>query len=133
MENFKINKLLLCGTILGLISVIMGAFGDHALDLTQENVESLNTAIRYNMLYAVLITCIALVRFTSVSNHLSKKLLLTGGIFASGVILFSFGIYASIFTKISDFTYLTPLGGLIIIAGWIYAAFLSVNTHKSIS
>lgn len=126
------NWLLFCGALLGLISVIFGAAGDHVLDLTPEQSQSLDTAIRYNMLYAVLITSIALVRFTGVSDNLSKKLLLTGGIFTLGAVLFSFGIYVSIFTKISDFTYLTPLGGVIIMAGWIYAAFLSVTAHKSL-
>lgn len=52
------NRLLLCGAALGLVSAIMGALGDHAFDLTPEKVESLDTAIRYNMIYAVLIVAL---------------------------------------------------------------------------
>ncbi len=112
------NGLLLSGALLGLVSVIFGAAGDHFLTLTPEQSESLDTAIRYNMLYAVLITGIALIRFADIPAILSKRLRLTGVIFAVGAVLFSFGIYASIITGIATLTYLTPIGGLTIMAGW---------------
>lgn len=117
------NWLLFCGALLGLISVIFGAAGDHFLELTPEQADSLNTAIRYNMLYAVLITGIALVRFTDISANFSKNLLITGIIFIIGTVLFSFGIYASIITRVAALTYLTPAGGLAIMAGWVSLIF----------
>ncbi|MGH1398012.1 MAG: DUF423 domain-containing protein [Alphaproteobacteria bacterium] len=119
--------LLFCGALLGLISVIFGAAGDHFLDLTPEQADSLDTAIRYNMLYAVLITSIALVRFADIQVKLSKKLMTTGVIFAVGTALFSFGIYAEIITGISFLVYLTPLGGLTLMVGWVSLAFTSIT------
>ena len=62
------NRLLLCGATLGLISVIMGALGDHGFDLTPERAESMGTAIRYNMLYAVLIVANRC-RFGQICRH----------------------------------------------------------------
>ncbi len=117
------NRLLLCGAVLGLVSVIMGALGDHAFDLTPEKAESFETAIRYNMIYAVLIAALALA-------PVDKKLCISGYIFALGTALFSLSIYASLATGITQFTYITPVGGITIMCGWmilIYKA-LKVKT-----
>jgi uncharacterized membrane protein YgdD (TMEM256/DUF423 family) len=119
MGGRVMNGLLFSGAVLGLISVVFGAAGDHFLDLTPEQSESLDTAIRYNMLYAILITGIALVQFANIPEKLSKKLMVTGSIFTVGTALFSFGIYTSIITGFSALTYLTPIGGLTIMAGWV--------------
>jgi len=105
------NKLLICGAALGLVSVIMGSLGDHGFDLTPEKAESLATAIRYNMLYAILITALALA-------PPEKKLILPGIIFTIGAALFSFSIYAALITGIEQLTYITPVGGIAIMAGW---------------
>ncbi len=105
------NRLLLCGALLGLISVIMGAMSDHAFMLTPDKADSLETAIRYNMLYAVLIVVLAMA-------PAEKKLQVPGFIFVLGSFLFSFGIYAAIITGIEPLTYVTPFGGLMIIGGW---------------
>lgn len=106
------NKLLLCGAVLGLVSVIMGALGDHAFDLTPEKAESLDTAIRYNMIYAVLVASLALA-------PADKKLCISGYIFALGTALFSLSIYASLVTGMTQLTYITPVGGITIMAGWV--------------
>ena len=113
------NYLLFCGAVLGLISVVFGAAGDHFIELTPKQSDSFDTAIRYNMLYAVLIICIALVREVNISKQLSKWLLITGLIFTVGTVLFSFSIYASVITNISEITYIVPFGGLMLMAGWI--------------
>jgi uncharacterized membrane protein YgdD (TMEM256/DUF423 family) len=133
MEARIMNGLLFSGAVLGLISVIFGAAGDHFLTLSSEQAESLDTAIRYNMLYAVLITGIALIRIADIPTSLSKRLWITGVIFAVGTVLFSFGIYISIITGLSALTYLTPIGGLTIMAGWGYlmrVAFQSISSPK---
>lgn len=116
------NKLLLCGAGLGLVSVITGALGDHALSLDPKSAESLDTAIRYNMLYAVLVTVLALV-------PAGKNLCVSGFIFTLGTILFSFSIYAAIVTGLGMLTYVTPVGGLTIMLGW--AALIRAGFSKN--
>jgi len=112
MEGIIMNRLLLCGAALGLVSVIMGALGDHAFDLTPEKAGSLETAIRYNMIYAVLIVALAL-------SSADKKLRISGYIFTLGTALFSLSIYTSLATSVEQLTYVTPVGGITIMAGWI--------------
>ncbi len=117
------NKLLLFGAILGLISVIMGALGDHAFALSSEQAESMDTAIRYNMLYAILIVVLAL-------QPSEKKLFLAGFTFALGTSLFSFSIYAALISGIAQFTYLTPIGGITIIFGWAFLIYVALKSKK---
>lgn len=117
------NKLLLCGAALGLFSVIMGALGDHGFDLTPEKSESLATAIRYNMLYAVLIVVLALA-------PPEKKLIIPGVIFTIGAALFSLSIYAALITSIEQLTYITPLGGMTIMAGWAALIYKALKPEK---
>lgn len=106
------NRLLLCGAALGLVSVIMGALGDHSFELTPEKAESLETAIRYNMIYAVLIVALALA-------PADKKLRIAGYIFTLGTALFSVSIYASLAMGIEQLKYITPIGGITIMSGWV--------------
>lgn len=124
MEGDNMNKLLLCGAALGLVSVIMGALGDHAFDLTPKNAESLDTGIRYNMIYAVLIVALALA-------PADKKLRIAGYIFALGTAVFSFSIYASLILGIEQLTYITPLGGVIVMSGWVVLIWHSLNHQNS--
>lgn len=109
------NKILFYGAILGLISVIMGALGDHAFDFTPEQSESIATAIRYNMVYAVLITVLA-------CAPAQKKLHIPALIFAIGTSIFSFSIYIALISEIEQITYLTPIGGIILMLAWIFLA-----------
>lgn len=118
------NRLLLCGAVLGLVSVIMGALGDHAFDLTPEKAESLETAIRYNMIYAVLIVALALA-------PADKKLLISGYVFTLGTALFSFSIYASLAMGIEQFTYMTPVGGITIMCGWAILIYVALKLKTS--
>ena len=108
--------------MLGLISVIMGAIGDHSFDLNLKQAESLDTAIRYNMIYAVLVVAIALAQP-------DRKLILAGFIFAAGAAVFSFSIYAAIITGMGFLTYLTPFGGMCIIAGWVALIWSSTKKY----
>ncbi len=122
------NRLLVCGAALGLVSVIMGALGDHAFTLAPEKADSFETAVRYNMLYAVLIVVLAMV-------PAERKLYIPGFIFALGTFLFSFSIYAADMIGLEWLTYLTPVGGLTVMGGWaalIFRAGLPLSARASV-
>jgi uncharacterized membrane protein YgdD (TMEM256/DUF423 family) len=117
------NKILASGAALGLISVIMGALGDHAFTIAPEKLHSLETAIRYNMLYAVLITALCLA-------PKDYKLYAPAILFTIGTTIFCFSIYAALLSGISQLTYLTPFGGLTLMAAWASLIYKGV-TYKS--
>ncbi len=120
MENFRIKYFLPIGAFWGFISVLMDALADHAAIFQTIAPESLMTAIRYNMVYAVLITVLSVVHMPV---PLKKPIIA----FTSGSILFSGGIYLAALTGISIFAYATPVGGLLLMIGWIILFFYGLR------
>lgn len=114
------NKLLFTGALLGLLSVTIGAMADHAFDLDEASLVSVQTAIRYNMLYAAIITILSLLR-------VDKMVVMAGYIFAAGTLLFAGGIYGAYIGGVSAMVYLTPAGGITLMIGWLFLAVFSLR------
>jgi len=114
------NRLLLAGALLGLLSVAMGALGDHSFDLSAAAAAGFGTAVRYNMLYAVLVVALSLAPAV-------WRLTLPAGLFALGAALFCLSIYAGSISGMRPFFYLTPVGGSILMAGWAALIFRALK------
>ncbi len=99
------------GALLAALSVILGAFGAHALrdSLPDAHLATFQTAVQYQFYHAV--GMILTARFS--------KLKKVGWIFLAGVILFSGSLYLLVLTDVKQFGMITPLGGLLFITGWI--------------
>lgn len=126
------KKLLITGSILGLLAVILGAFGAHGLkeSLTTEALNSFETGVRYQMYHAFLLL------LAGASFKLSEKALKTLlYLVLSGIILFSGSIYL-LTTKsitgidISAIAWVTPIGGALLIAGWAMLLFNFIKFTK---
>lgn len=115
------NLALLCGTIFGLIAVILGAFAAHALKkkLTEDQQTSFETGVRYQFYHALVLLLVGFAQ--------SADLIQPGAytwLFISGTILFSFSIYGLCLTAAfgSKWRFLgpvTPIGGSLLVAGWV--------------
>lgn len=111
---------LVFGAVYGMLSVILGAFGAHALKkiLSVERLESFETGVRYQM-YAAFFLLIAgyILRFDTSSQRWISILMIVG------TMLFSFSIYG---LSLQDYFGMnlkflgpiTPLGGLFMILSW---------------
>jgi uncharacterized membrane protein YgdD (TMEM256/DUF423 family) len=111
-------KNLIIACFLGLTAVILGAFGAHALKetLTPDQLQSFETAIRYQM-YHVLILL-----FLNTYDRVSEKQKNTiSYLFFAGILFFSGSIYLIQLTSVTaaSIWFVTPLGGLFLIIGWI--------------
>jgi len=114
--------ILLTGTVLGALGVGLGAFGAHALKnlLTQNGrLETYELAVRYQFYHALAILFIGALmeKFTGQGMQWAFLLML------SGVILFSGSLYFYALTSIKGFAMVTPIGGLLLLAGWIMLAY----------
>lgn len=116
---------------LGGVTIILGAFGAHALkeSLAPEALNSFETAVRYQMYHVIVLL---LVNFTDhISLNLKNKLTL---VFISGIALFSGSIYLIYLlgVPVSSIWFVTPLGGFILIIGWIllFYEFLKKSLKK---
>jgi uncharacterized membrane protein YgdD (TMEM256/DUF423 family) len=115
------KKLLLLGTILGLLSVVLGAFGAHGLKalVSAEAVQSYETGVRYQMYHALLLLVVGSHNLVS-----SKSKTIIFYLVLSGIILFSGSIYGLATNTLTAFNFkliafVTPLGGLLLILSWV--------------
>ena len=123
---------LFSGAIYGSLSVIMGALGAHALKkvLTLEKLQSFEIGVKYQMYHAIVLLAVGF--FFSFSSRVEQ---LMGWSFIVGVFLFSVSIYllslASVWQVNLSFLWpVTPLGGLIMIIGWILLLLSIVKIEK---
>ena len=114
------KKLLSTAAILGMIAIILGAFGAHALKkvLSIEQLATFETGVRYQMYHALFLLFIGLL--DNVTEK-TKKTIFFLVIF--GVILFSGSIYLLATNDLTAFDFksigfLTPIGGLLLIMAW---------------
>lgn len=106
------------GGILAALSVAIGAFGAHGLKdylAKTGRADVFETAVKYQFYHVFGIIIVALL----MSNYNSKLLNYSGYAFLGGIVLFSGSLYALIATQNTKLGAITPLGGLLFIAGWV--------------
>lgn len=131
------NPILFLGALLGLMAVMMAAYVDHVLgaNLTQATLGILDTALRYHALYAILIAALGLSLYAPLPPRLLSHLSLCAWAFIIGILLFSFGIYASVLTGFTAAVRVTPIGGVLLMLGWLIllsVALLKVRRERFI-
>jgi len=108
------------GALSGAISVLLGAFGAHALRerLTPQLLDTFETGVRYEIYHALAILFVAYALTRWSSNLIGYA----GWAFVLGTLLFSGSLYLLALTGIRVFGAITPLGGVAFIAGWFMLA-----------
>lgn len=111
---------LLFGSLLGLLAVVFGAFGAHALKkiLNEDQLKSFETGVKYQMYHAIVLLVVG---FNLELTATSEKYMVYA--FLVGILLFSFSIYGLVLSdakgkKLRFLGPITPLGGLLLVAGW---------------
>lgn len=118
------------------IAVILGAMGAHALAdvLSPAQLDSFKTGVRYQAWHSLAIFIVMLLPHAYISNRLKSRIAM---LFIGGIILFSFSIYLlsmrSIF-KIESLASvlgpITPMGGVLLISGWIILGFALLKSKS---
>lgn len=108
------------GSLLGLLAVVFGAFGAHALKKTfsEDQLKNFETGVKYQMYHAIVLLILGF--NLNLTTSLEKYMICC---FIAGTFLFSFSIYgltlsASKGKKLRFFGPITPLGGLLLVIGW---------------
>ncbi|MEZ4810065.1 MAG: DUF423 domain-containing protein [Allomuricauda sp.] len=108
------------GALYGLLAVVFGAFGAHALKkkLTPELLHSFETGVKYQMYHAIVLLILGF--NLSFDGPLDSVMV---HCFIFGTLLFSFSIYALCLSaakgeKLRFLGPVTPLGGLLLVIGW---------------
>lgn len=110
--------ILLTATALGALSVMIGAFGAHALRplLTQTNrLDTFETAVKYQFYHTLALLAVGLLLYHI--NH--TALSVAAWCFVLGILIFSGSLYVLCLSGITWLGAITPIGGTLLIAGWI--------------
>ena len=113
---------LVIGVLLSGLAVALGAFGAHGLKkvVSPENVAIYQTGVQYQMYHALALILVGILSERLHSSFLSYA----GGLFITGIILFSGSVYLIVSLYSMNKTVptavglLTPIGGLLFILGW---------------
>jgi uncharacterized membrane protein YgdD (TMEM256/DUF423 family) len=126
------KKLLSTGAIFGMIAIILGAFGAHALKkvLTMEQLSTFETGVRYQMYHALFLILIG--TMTNLSEK-TKKIIYS--LVVLGVVFFSGSIYLLATNSLTSFDFktigfITPIGGFLLISAWGILTFDFLKSNK---
>ena len=126
------KRIIASGAILGMIAIILGAFGAHALKkvLSIDQLVTFETGVRYQMYHALFLLFIG--NYDALSQKKQKAIYY---LVLSGVALFSGSIYLLATNSLTSFDFkiigfVTPIGGLLLIIAW-FVLLTSIFDKKS--
>ena len=123
------NLYITTGAIFGALGIILGAFGAHALKkiFSEDQLKNFETGVKYQMYHALLLVVLGfnIQLITQYQNLIYYAL-------TWGILLFSFSIYglcisSALNKKLKFLGPITPIGGLLLLLGWILLILNSIN------
>ncbi|PJJ68031.1 DUF423 domain-containing protein [Chryseobacterium geocarposphaerae] len=116
---------LVFGAVYGMLSVILGAFGAHALKkiLSVERLESFETGVRYQMYAAFFLLIIGYILKFETSSEKWTSILMIAGTFLFSVSIYFLSLQDYFGVNLKFLGPITPLGGLLMILSWLMLIF----------
>lgn len=114
------RPLLILAAVSGLLLVMLGAFGAHALEarLPASHLVWWHKAVTYQGLHTLALLGSGLLAL----QYPSRPLQIAGWLFLTGILLFSGSLYLLALTGRHSLGLVTPFGGVAFIAGWFSLA-----------
>lgn len=117
---------LLLASVLGGLSVALGAFGAHALEnrLSADLLSTYEVGVRYHVYHALALLGVVAVlsRWPNAGAAVAA-----GWLFVVGILIFSGSLYLLAFTGVRWLGAITPIGGVAFIAGWACLAWVALR------
>ena len=129
------RNLIKTATVFAALSVLLGAFGAHELKKLLPEGESLvsyQTGVTYQFYHSLALLALGILY----KRYPNKKMEWAGYFFVAGMILFSGSLYiltllqATKKVGLGGLGFLTPIGGILLVAGWI-SFFLGIPKVKN--
>lgn len=112
------------GACFMFLAVGLGAFGAHALKekLGPDMLAVWETGVKYQVYHALALLLLASLRGPSKSAWC----------FTAGIVIFSGSLYVLALTGVRKWGAVTPIGGLLFLAGWLFLLFQRASTADSV-
>lgn len=113
------------GAAAGLLAVVFGAFGAHALRerLAPEMLSVYQTGVLYHLVHALAVLAVGILAERNPSGALTTS----GWAFTAGLLLFSGSLYVLAISGVRVLGAVTPLGGVAFIVGWAALAWSTLR------
>ena len=110
----------------GFAAVLLGAFGAHGLEklVDEKSIELWKTAAHYHLIHSAVLLVVSFVHYPL---HRFKKALRC---FLFGIMLFSGSLYLLAVAPVGFIGWITPIGGILLMAGWIFIAIEYRGPHS---
>ena len=122
-----IAKLFLAlGAMSGALAVMLGAFGAHGLKdkLPVDLMKVYQTGVEYHFYHTFALLAVGLLALKFQSGLATAS----GWAFLAGIVIFSGSLYALALSGVRVLGAITPLGGVLFIAGWVLLAVAVIKT-----
>lgn len=124
------KQIIFTAAIFGAVAVVLGAFGAHGLRalITERQLEVWQTGVQYNFYHVF-----ALLFLSTFTRFKIKLIAAAYYLFTLGIVLFSGSLYLLSCRELLSWGWLgilgpiTPVGGLLFIAGWICLAIAALR------
>ena len=119
---------LVAAAVNGLMAMAMGAFAAHGLRsvLDADALGWLDTASRYQMWHALALLTVASLLVCPQLERQRRVLQAVAWAFLAGIVLFAGSLYLLALTNVRAFAWITPVGGVVLMAGWLGLIVLGV-------
>jgi uncharacterized membrane protein YgdD (TMEM256/DUF423 family) len=121
-----IRVFFMIGAFSAMLSVALGAFGAHALQLPEHYADIYQTAVEYHVSHSLALLIVALA-----GERVGRRKLAVwaGRLFTVGIVLFSGSLYVLSITEIGVLGAITPLGGVAFLSGWVLFALSALKSR----
>ena len=107
----------------GALAVLMGAFAAHALGPSHPFASAFSTAAHYQLIHAAAMAIAAL----AMRGPAAPRARIAAMLFLAGTLLFSGSLYLLTLTGLHAFAFITPVGGLALVAAWLAMAMAALK------
>ncbi len=111
------KTIFLTGCVLSFLSIVIGAFGAHALEdiLIERGLkETYQTGVFYHVFHSIAILVLGILQKSSPHRLIS----LVAYLMILGILFFSGSLYALSITGVKQLGIITPFGGLVFMISW---------------
>ncbi|RCV90475.1 DUF423 domain-containing protein [Billgrantia montanilacus] len=111
----------------GALVVMAGAFGAHALEgqLAPRLAAAFETGVRYQAWHTL--AMLGILAWRASHPHRGQAVVL--GLWTAGIVLFSGSLYAMALTGVRGLGMITPIGGVLMIGGWLALAVCALRNR----
>ena len=121
------TQVLRAGALLGALGIAAGAFGAHGLrdHLDAKDLDTFEVAVRYQLVHALALCAIAALPIGTRRAGLAATLMLIGTLIFCGT------LYVLVLTGMRWLGAVTPIGGVLMIAGWVALATATIGPRDA--